>query len=89
MDLATIIGLLVGMGLISAAVSDQLSAFMDMPSLLIVFGGGVAATMISLPLKRILTFPMVVKNTIFTSKASTKDLITNLVRYGEIVALEV
>ncbi|MEE8142633.1 MAG: MotA/TolQ/ExbB proton channel family protein [Planctomycetota bacterium] len=84
MDLATIIGLLVGMGLISAAVSEQISVFIDMPSALIVFGGGIAATMISLPLDRILTFPKVIKNTILSGKDSSKELIVNMVRYGEI-----
>ncbi len=83
-DLATVIGLLVGMGLISAAVSDQINAFLDGPSVLIVFGGGIAATMISLPLKRMMSLPKVLKNAIIVGKDSSKELILSLVRYGEI-----
>ncbi|MCZ6601437.1 MAG: MotA/TolQ/ExbB proton channel family protein [Planctomycetota bacterium] len=84
MDLATIIGLVVGAGLIMAAIADQVSAFIDIPSVLIVIGGGTAATLMSMPLKRMLGLPSVVMKTFFVSKASKTALIADMVRYGEI-----
>ena len=44
MDIATLIGSVLGFGLIlgATALSGRLTAFIDLPSLLIVFGGGLA-----------------------------------------------
>ena len=84
MDLATIIGLVVGMGLIIASVADQLNAFMDGPSVFIVIGGGMAATTIALPLSGVLKAPKVLKNAVFAAKDSSGQLVQELVRYGEI-----
>ncbi|MFQ5653210.1 MAG: motility protein A [Planctomycetota bacterium] len=84
MDLATIIGLVVGMGLIGASISKQMGSFIDVNSMFIVVGGALAATMISLPLKRVLGLPKVMKNAFFAQKGGFVDLIGDMVRYGEI-----
>ncbi|MCA8959265.1 MAG: MotA/TolQ/ExbB proton channel family protein [Planctomycetes bacterium] len=84
MDLATVIGLLLGVGLVGASVSESFSSFIDYPSLLIVIGGGFSATLMSLPLKRVLIAPKVALKSVFSGKDSTGDLIRDMVRYGEI-----
>lgn len=84
MDLATIIGLLLGVGLIGAAVSENLGQFWDPGSVFIVVGGGLAATLMSLPLRRALKLHTVMLKSLFASKDSSAKLIEDLVRYGEI-----
>ena len=84
MDLATIIGLILGISLVLAAIGGGIGFFIDPPSALIVIGGGLAATMMSLPLARILAGPKVIKNAFFTKKASNPDLVAEVVRFGEI-----
>ena len=42
MDLATIVGLILGVALLLAAVGSQVNLFVDMPSMFIVIGGAVA-----------------------------------------------
>jgi len=52
MDLATIIGLIAGAGVVVVAIflGGNITQFMDVPSVLIVVGGGMAATLIRFPL---------------------------------------
>ena len=56
MDLATLLGIILGFGIIVAAIftGGSLSTFVDVPSVLIVIGGGLAATLIRFPLSGIL-----------------------------------
>ncbi len=84
MDLATVIGLLLGVGLVGASVSESLSSFIDYPSMMIVIGGGCSATMMSMPLGRFLNSPKAILKSVFTGKDSTAGLIKDMVRYGEI-----
>jgi len=52
MDLATILGIVAGAAVIAFAIvmGGSVQAFVDMPSVLIVIGGGFAATLIRFPL---------------------------------------
>ena len=88
MDLATIIGLILGISLVLAAIGSSLGYFIDVPSLLIVIGGGLAATMMSLPLKSIKNGPKVLKNAFFAKKNSNASLVAEVVRFGEIARRE-
>lgn len=56
MDLGTIIGIVGGLGLIlgSIMIGGSLSAYIDLPSVLIVFGGTISATLICEKLPRVL-----------------------------------
>lgn len=67
MDLATVIGFVVGMGLIvgSIALGNALPAFIDVPSLLIVVGGTIATTMIMERLENVIGAMKVAKNALF------------------------
>jgi chemotaxis protein MotA len=53
MDIATILGIVAAFGVVGYAISmgGSFGAFVDVPSVLIVFGGGIAATLIRFSLK--------------------------------------
>lgn len=67
MDLATILGIFSAFGLVivSIAMGGGLILFVNVPSLMIVIGGTIGATMINYPLKDVLGSMAVVKNAFF------------------------
>ena len=88
MDLATIIGMLVGAGVISYAIylGGSFMAFVDMPSILIVIGGGLAATLIRFPLAGIGRALVIGSKVAFTQKKSEpRDVIARIVAMCETV----
>lgn len=90
MDIATVIGLVSGFGLVFTAVllggSPQI--FVNVPSFLIVIGGTVAATLINYPLKDVLGVMATVKNAFIQSQASPTDVIAKLVRFATVARRE-
>lgn len=66
MDVATLVGIIMGFGLVlwSMASGAGLTAFLDIPALAIVFGGTMAATLISFPLAKVAGVAKVVKKTL-------------------------
>ncbi len=86
MDIATLIGLLAGTGLIGWAIMSKsdIGNFVDPASVAIVIGGSVAASLISNPLKDFLGIAKVIKNTLFTQAQDPKKLIDDLVGYAEV-----
>ena len=56
MDIATLIGLVAGFTLVLVAIGNNLSIFIDIPSLLIVVGGTIAVTLVSFPLPDVVGF---------------------------------
>ncbi len=64
MDLATVLGIVLGFGLVigSILIGGSLSAFVDIPSLLIVFGGTIASTLTAEKLPRVVGAIKVAKN---------------------------
>ena len=97
MDIATIIGLVLGFGLIFTAImigGGDVSPFIDMPSAMIVFGGALAASLINFPMKKVIgAFAVVLKCFLFKLPESSA-LITQfkefstLVRKDGLLALE-
>lgn len=83
MDIATIIGLLVGAGLVIAAMGSSISSFVDVPSLMIVAGGTAGAALISFPLKDILGLVGVMQNALFVKVKPPDDLVKDLVSYSQ------
>lgn len=69
MDIATIVGLILGFGLILISIAmggGGLGPFIDAPSMMIVFGGATAASLINFPLKSVLgSFGVVMKCFLF------------------------
>ena len=86
MDIASLIGLVLAVVLIIGSIllgSAPFTAFIDVPSLLVVVGGALAAAMISFPLKSILTMPLVVKKVFLNKPDSIPGLIEQLVSLAE------
>lgn len=91
MDLATLIGILAGFGIIVAAifVGGDLSTFVDVPSVLIVIGGGLCATLIRFPLTGILgAFALGGKLAFIHKKSSPSAIIEKLAEMSEIIRKE-
>lgn len=96
MDLATVIGTLLGFGLVFGSIiaGGSLSAFIDVPSILIVFGGTVAVTLMMETLGNVLAAANVAKNAFFTKGADVPLTIktildlSNTARREGILALE-
>ncbi|MCB9994424.1 MAG: MotA/TolQ/ExbB proton channel family protein [Hyphomicrobiaceae bacterium] len=88
MDLATILGMLLGAGFIVYAImmGGSFSQFIDVGSILIVIGGGIAATLIRFPLSGVMSAMVVGGKVAFThKKAEPRDIIDSVVEMGDIV----
>lgn len=86
MDIATVIGLVMGMALIIYSIfsGGQLDWFLNYPSLALVFGGALAAVLISFPIRSVTSFVSVVKNAFFTKTRSPSKVISDMVSYAEV-----
>ena len=64
MDIATIVGLILGTGLVvgSILLGGSLMPFINVPSLMITVGGSIAAILINFPLSKCLSLFGVMKN---------------------------
>ncbi len=84
MDIATIVGIISAFGLVLAAIAmgGGIILFVNFPSLMIVVGGTMGATMIAYPLKEVLSVISVVKNVFFSKLSSTKRLIAEFVEFS-------
>jgi len=84
MDLATIIGLVVALGMILYGIlmGSPLSLFWDLPSALIVIGGTLGIVFINFPLKDIGGVVGVIKNAFKASAYDSKGLITTFVTFA-------
>lgn len=85
-DIATITGLILGVVLVGLAIlmGGSLPAYINGPSVLIVVGGAMAATMIAFPLKRVLALPKVILKALFNKPADPMSVIEQLVEFAEI-----
>ncbi len=96
MDLATIIGIISAFALvlISITMGSGLGTFINVPSLMIVMGGTLGATMVQHPMKEVFGVFKVVKHVFFTKVWSSRDIIprfielSNKSRKEGILALE-
>ena len=86
MDIATIIGLVAGAGLILIAIlgKSDIGAFADTGSVMIVVGGAASAALISFPLRHVLGVAKVVKNCFFAKSQNPNELIADMVKYAEV-----
>jgi chemotaxis protein MotA len=81
MDIATIIGIISAFTLViwSILMGSSLLLFIDLSSVMIVFGGTFGCSMINYPLPDILKVMKVVKNAFFVKPATSKELIARFV----------
>lgn len=84
MDLATVIGLVISFGLVAAAIvtGGTPLVFIDVPSMLIVFGGTIGATLVSVPLPKMLAVIPVVRQTFFSTMESPAEIIEKFMDYA-------
>ena len=86
MDLATIGGLVLGMGLIIFSILQTgvaMSNYIDIGSLAMVFGGSLAAVVISNPLQRVMKLGAFIKIVMNVNNFEVEKIITTLVRFSE------
>lgn len=81
MDVATVVGILSAFGLIAAAIAmgSGLELFISLPSLMIVVGGTLGATMVNYPLKEVLGVFRIVQNVLLVKTAGARELIPRFV----------
>jgi len=87
MDISSIIGLLLAIGLIITSIGiaegSSFAAFVDYPSLMVVVGGAMAAALLCFPLKNFLGVFVVLKKVFLNKSDSIPDLIETLVSLAE------
>jgi chemotaxis protein MotA len=90
LDIATLVGILLGTGLIVWGIMQTgvLGNFVDFPSLAIVLGGALAATLISYPLKVVINSIKVVRNAFFEKEIQLNVLIEEIVAMANIARKE-
>jgi len=90
MDIATLIGVLAGLGLVVSAIimGAGLASFFHVPSLLITVGGTLAAALINFPLSKVLGVAAVVKKTMLYKPPSMETEIKRLTEFAQIARRE-
>ncbi|HBV62544.1 MAG TPA: motility protein A [Rhodopirellula sp.] len=86
MDIASIVGLILAVGLIIASImlgEAPFTAFLDLPSMLVVFGGAVAAAMICFPLQSMLKAPLIALKVLMNKNEDRIGLISQIVELAE------
>ncbi len=86
MDIATIVGIILGVVCIIGAIlaGSSIMLFVHVPSMLIVIGGMVASTLIHFSLKQVMSIVPVIKKTIFCKLLTPQELIQDMVNYSAI-----
>lgn len=87
MDIATVIGLLLGVGLVGASIAmgGSVSPFIDIPSLMITVGGSISSLLINFPLVSVLGVFGVVKKVFLTKVPESNEIIGQFKDYAQIV----
>ncbi|MFH1744415.1 MAG: MotA/TolQ/ExbB proton channel family protein [bacterium] len=83
MDVGTVVGLVLALGLIAGAIGAGLASFIDAPSIMIVVGGTFAVCLVHFPLAHVLNMGNVIKNALFTKPQSALDVVSTLVSFSE------
>jgi len=85
-DIATVIGLLVGTALVLLAImlGGDIGSYVNIPSMLIVVGGAFSATLAAYPLARFFQLPKVLKKALLTKSPDPLELINQMVELAEV-----
>ncbi len=87
MDIATVVGTLLGFAFLALAVlvspGASFGAFVDYASVMVVIGGALAASLICFPLKTFFGIPRVLKVVFFNRQPNVRELIEQLVSLAE------
>ena len=84
MDIATVLGVISAFGLVIIAIfmGGGIQLFINIPSLMIVVGGTLGATMINYPLKDVFGVLNVVKKALFTRNIPVDELIKRFIKFA-------
>jgi chemotaxis protein MotA len=84
-DITTIIGIIIGLVLVTFAVvsGGDVGVFLNAPSLMITFGGTIAATLIHFKISHVTGVVKVIKNAFSDPKLDSAQLIATMVRVAE------
>lgn len=90
MDIATIIGILSGLCLIGSAIfrNGSYDIFLHLPSLMIVFGGAIAATLVNFALVEVVGVLGVVRKAFQSGKDNGAEVISSLVNLSKLARRE-
>jgi chemotaxis protein MotA len=86
MDIATLLGLVVGSTLILWGMSQGgsgLALFFNVPSIAIVVGGGVSAVMVCFPLPQVVGAMKVIRNAFLPQSLDTSNIVGTIVSFAE------
>ena len=86
MDIASLIGLILAVGLIIGSIllgTAPLTAFIDIPSMLVVVGGAIAAALICFPISSMLKSPLVALKVLLNKSEDRVSLIKQIVELAE------
>lgn len=86
MDIATIVGFVMGVALIVGSIwwgGASPKIFIDVPSILVVFGGAVSAVLLCFPLKSTLTMPLVGLKAIRNKVPRNDEILKQIVSLAE------
>lgn len=84
MDLATLLGMVISFGLVSAAIvsGGSFMLFVDAASMLIVFGGTIGATLTHYPLSTVLSVGKIVRKTLVGQTPSTTGILEQFMDFA-------
>ncbi len=90
MDIATIVGLISGILLLTLSIvlGGGAGIFVNIPAVIIVFGGTLAATLINFPLSDVLSVFNTFKNALIHKSSSSEQLIRKLVEFATVARRE-
>ncbi|RMH29057.1 MAG: motility protein A [Planctomycetota bacterium] len=86
MDIATVIGLILGVVVIAGSIvlGGSIAIFINIPSFIVVVVGSIAAVLTAFPMSAVLRMPAIMKNAIFAKPPDLSALIAELVKYAEV-----
>ncbi|MDH5752271.1 MAG: MotA/TolQ/ExbB proton channel family protein [Deltaproteobacteria bacterium] len=82
MDIGSIVGLIIALALMLLGMGQYLSAFVDFPSLMIVVGGTLGATMVFFPLDNLLGMGGIIKKIFFSQSQSPSGLVATIIDFA-------
>jgi chemotaxis protein MotA len=90
MDIATVIGIVAGFGLILATIlmSGAAAIFLNVPSIIVVVGGTLAATLINYPLGDVIGVLSTLKNAFLNKSNAPEALIEKIVNFANVARRE-
>lgn len=86
MDFATIAGILAGFGLLIGTIvtGEGARAFIHLPSMLIVFGGSIAATLINFPMDQVIPTLKVAAKTFTAQKTAGLEIVQKFIELSQL-----